>query len=52
MTAPINILPLLNEPMTVSINSKITSLAEFQKLTLNEQQRLQNAEKEKDSLSK
>jgi len=31
-----------------SINqSKITSLAEFQKLTLNEQQRLQNAEKEK-----
>ena len=31
-----------------SINqSKIKSLAEFQKLTLNEQQRLQNAEKEK-----
>ena len=31
-----------------SINrSRITSLAEFQKLTLNEQQRLQNAEKEK-----
>ena len=28
-------------------NSKITSLAEFQKLTLNEQQRLQNAEKER-----